>query len=407
MTQRGVQRLLSVVLALALASVVPTVAADLTAAGAPQPPAWSAAVVAVHAALLLALTVQAARPGTSQRLFWALVVSGDLALATYPFAAGGPSTDAPWVLALSPVTVGAGAVVAGTGGALLLGLLHVALRLLLQASGVWAVTPLAVVLDAALLLVIVLAASVAVQATRSSARQVQGAQEAADEAAARVAVVRAGELEDARWDAIVHDDVLAALSTTAQARGGADREDARAAARTALARVEVNVHRDGERAPLDLAAVLERVVAAVRQLHPAADVAGAGARGSGEAAVSVEPDVADALVEATAEAVRNSLRHGRPAGSAPPAVRVRLRTDRRRGRLSVEVRDDGVGFDDGGPDGGGPPSRRLGLAVSVARRADVVGGSARVRSAPGVGTVVLLSVPCRVLPPDAPAAAAR
>ncbi len=78
-------------------------------------------------------------------------------------------------------------------------------------------------------------------------------------------------------------------------------------------------------------------------------------------------------------------------------MRVRVRADGAgrpapwtvagQGRLSVEVRDDGVGFDTR------RSSPRLGLAVSVRRRAAVVGGRALVRSAPGVGTVVLLSVP--------------
>nr|WP_246315877.1 ATP-binding protein [Kineococcus aurantiacus] len=100
--------------------------------------------------------------------------------------------------------------------------------------------------------------------------------------------------------------------------------------------------------------------------------------------VRVDPDAADALVAATAEACRNAVRHG-GTGGVPPAVRVRVRATG--DRLLVEVRDDGRGFD---PASATP---RLGLVVSVRRRADLVGGRALVRSAPGVGTVVLLSVP--------------
>jgi signal transduction histidine kinase len=81
------------------------------------------------------------------------------------------------------------------------------------------------------------------------------------------------------------------------------------------------------------------------------------------------------------EALHNALRHGTPS-----TVDVRL--DANAGVVSMEVADDGRGFDPG-PAGS---SDRLGLA-SMRDRARAAGGRLEVRSAPGAGTVVRLLLP--------------
>ncbi len=128
------------------------------------------------------------------------------------------------MLSLSPVTVGAGAVaVSSLWGALALTGVHLLFRLALQTSGVWTVPTDVAVLEAAGLVVIAIAASVAVLAVRGSARQLETARSAAERAAAEAAAAEAVERENSRWDGIVHDDVLASLSLTAHARDEADR----------------------------------------------------------------------------------------------------------------------------------------------------------------------------------------
>src|SRR4051812_273663 len=79
------------------------------------------------------------------------------------------------------------------------------------------------------------------------------------------------------------------------------------------------------------------------------------------------------------EALQNALRHAQARH-----VRVRLRTEE--GRLLLEVRDDGVGFDPRALD---VRSRRLGL-TSMEERARRLGGRLDVRSAVGEGTTVRL-----------------
>ncbi|WP_432545178.1 ATP-binding protein [Kineococcus sp. SYSU DK002] len=380
MTRRGVHRLLALVLALAMVSVTPTVVANLATGPAQAPGWWTAPLLAAYLAVFAWLVLHAVRRTRPWRPVWALVLLGDAALGTYPLVAGHPD-EVPWVLALSPLTVGAGAVaVPSLWGALGLTGAHLALRLALQLSGVWTVPGDIAVLDAVGLLVIGTATSVAVLSVRAAAGQVETARAAAERAAAEAAAARAVEVEDSRWDGIVHDDVLASLSLTAHAHDGADRVRARAAAGRALTSIAHDP--DGEPGPVPVAEAAARLSDRVLSAHPRAELTLPGRAGG-----RVEPEALEALQSAAVEACRNAVRHGRPGGV--PTVRVRVRTTRGRDgdRLSVEVRDDGVGFD---PRTATP---RLGLAVSVRRRADVVGGRALVRSLPGVGTVVLLSVP--------------
>ncbi|WP_432503639.1 ATP-binding protein [Kineococcus arenarius] len=403
MTTRSAHRLVALVLALAVLSLVPTVVSGSAAHGPRPPLAWTVPVVTAYGVLLVLLLAQAAHGRPRPWLPWALVVAGDLALVTWVLAAPGRAEQAPWVLSLSPLTVGAGAVATGLGAAAGLGLLHVGLRALVQASGAWVVPPTAFVLDALLVLVVVPAAWVAVAAVRSSGARVERARARAEEAAGREAAARAEELENARWDAIVHDDVLAALTTTAQAQDAAGRAEARRAARAALARVE-GEHGPGAAPPavLPVGRVWDAVAGAALALHPGAVLDAPVPAGERDGGAGVDPDAAEALLTAATELVRNAVRHG-GAGTAPAVrLRGRLCTGAAGERLLVEVRDAGRGFR-----AGAPGAWRLGLAVSVGERVRAVGGDVRLRSWPGTGTCVLLAVPVTAPPAPPPAPSAR
>jgi signal transduction histidine kinase len=84
------------------------------------------------------------------------------------------------------------------------------------------------------------------------------------------------------------------------------------------------------------------------------------------------------------EALHNAVRH-----AAADRVAVRMRGDDH--GLSVEVADDGIGFDPSDPE---LRSRHLGL-TSMEERARELGGRLTLRSQPGEGTVVRLEVPAR------------
>ena len=96
----------------------------------------------------------------------------------------------------------------------------------------------------------------------------------------------------------------------------------------------------------------------------------------------IPPEVAQAITEATLEAVRNSLRH---AGSddTPVTRRVTLTSDAC--GISIEVSDNGCGFDPAVAGRG-----RHGVSGSIIARMQDVGGHATVDSAPGEGACVTL-----------------
>jgi signal transduction histidine kinase len=82
------------------------------------------------------------------------------------------------------------------------------------------------------------------------------------------------------------------------------------------------------------------------------------------------------------EALQNVLKHAN-------AQHVVVRLGSGEGGVLLEVEDDGVGFD---PDAPETRSRRLGL-TSMEERAQRLGGTLEIRSAPGAGTTVRLEAP--------------
>jgi signal transduction histidine kinase len=123
-----------------------------------------------------------------------------------------------------------------------------------------------------------------------------------------------------------------------------------------------------------LAATLQKHVDVLRRVYGAnieLDVDGGPEQG-----VEIEREVFRIVQEALA----NALKH---AGAEH--LRVRLRANR--GRLLVTVEDDGAGFDPGGPQA----RRHLGL-ISMYERAEALGGTLEVHSAPGAGTTVQMEI---------------
>ncbi len=88
------------------------------------------------------------------------------------------------------------------------------------------------------------------------------------------------------------------------------------------------------------------------------------------------------LLRIAQEALTNAVRHAE-------ASRVVLRLATGDGRLVLEVRDDGIGFD---PEAPALRARRLGL-TSMEHRARRVGGVLEIASAAGAGTTVRLDAP--------------
>ena len=107
--------------------------------------------------------------------------------------------------------------------------------------------------------------------------------------------------------------------------------------------------------------------------------AGVEVRVSASVLPDLEPRVQAAAYRVGQEALHNALRH-----SGAKEISVTLSRTAR--RVILEISDDGTGFDPELASGG------LGLA-SMRERAAAVGGTLRITSAPGAGTLVRLAVP--------------
>ena len=181
------------------------------------------------------------------------------------------------------------------------------------------------------------------------------------------------ELEQARINGIVHDDVMSVLLA-------ASREDPpaelRAQARHALDRVASLESGATENQDYDLHEFVAVVRSTVASIAPDLPVTYAV-----EDTGAVEAPVVAAFAEATGEAVRNILRHAGPDAAAHVSVEARPSA------ATVVIRDAGAGFV-------APrvSPRRLGIRVSIEQRmASVPGGSAHLTSTPGHGTTVELA----------------
>jgi signal transduction histidine kinase len=102
----------------------------------------------------------------------------------------------------------------------------------------------------------------------------------------------------------------------------------------------------------------------------------------GEAAPRLPAEIEQELFRIAQEGLNNVLKHAH-------ATRVSVRLDVSDGRIALEIADNGLGFEPSLGGGGG-----FGLA-SLQQRAERLGGTLRLDSAPGSGTRVCVEVPRR------------
>jgi len=211
-------------------------------------------------------------------------------------------------------------------------------------------------------------------------------------------LVEAQELERRHIARELHDEAAQALTSLKLGLGLAERHAGDAEASRAHLRqlkdlvdaVSENLHRlasDLRPASLDHAGL----VPALRQYTGA--IAGEHGLEVQFEAVGLDgerlpPEVESAVFRIVQEALANTIRHAQ-------ATRVGVLVERRDGHLLALVEDDGVGFDLEQAAASG----RLGLA-GMRERAEMLGGSLTVETAPGAGTTVVLEVPYGCAHPD-------
>lgn len=206
--------------------------------------------------------------------------------------------------------------------------------------------------------------------------------EAAQEAAIRQRVTLAtARRDDARYQAALLHDTVAATLTAAAARGTGwrDRRTVAAQARRDLALLELG-NLDPEAPPPGggsaTGSLVERVTRAAAQSP--LDVA---VHSVGQLPVLPEA-VVSSIVSATREALRNVERH---AGVRHAMLTV---APREADGVELTVADEGHGFDPGGV-----TAHRTGITLSIEERMTRVGGRASVSSSSAGGTRVLLTWP--------------
>jgi signal transduction histidine kinase len=335
------------------------------------PLVWT--VPALVGTVALPILLGAAAPFASVRtirLLGGAVAGGNLlALATVPAVMGPGSTaaESPWPLQLTALGTTAAALTAPAAlvvvDVVLTGVLVTIDRSSTAASPLGLV-PLQDGLYAALFCAVF--AGLAIGAIRAARSVDRATTEAIDAVrSARDERVRAD--ERARVNGLVHDHVLTALLVASRSAVPVRSDAADALQR--LRRVALAEDDDDAVSP---DALLDRLRAQVTTAAPEAGFSVEGARDA-----DIPPRVADALVGAAGEALRNTRRH---AGEAA-GVEVHVILDP--GCVEVAVVDDGVGFVRSEV-----PANRLGIAASIESRMHGVGGAAVVRSAVGRGTAV-------------------
>lgn len=210
--------------------------------------------------------------------------------------------------------------------------------------------------------------------TMRTARALDSAARSARDTAVRRAGAESRLREQARLDALLHDDVM---STLFYASTGAPELEAAVRRQATRALTELRAAEEVRDDLVDVAVFTSRLRSVALEGAGEAPI-GFEVRGRREAPVPAAVDAA--FAEAAGEAVRNSLKH---AGiGASRSVTLSLADD----RVALSVVDDGVGFEtrDVKP-------HRLGIAVSIrGRMAAVAGGSARIEAGRGRGVRVEL-----------------
>ncbi|MBC9926600.1 MULTISPECIES: sensor histidine kinase [unclassified Leucobacter] len=177
--------------------------------------------------------------------------------------------------------------------------------------------------------------------------------------------------EERRLGRILHDNILGVMNQVMWS-GSEITDDLRASVREALALLH-RAERPGE-SEMSVREIRTVVEAAMREANPDVDCFIVEADGS------LPENVVATFLAALMEALRNSAKH---APGSQRAVCAELAGD----CVNVVVSDDGPGFV---PESVSP--NRLGVSRSISERMrDLPGGAARITSAPGEGTVVILT----------------
>ncbi|WP_339619093.1 ATP-binding protein [uncultured Salinibacterium sp.] len=219
-----------------------------------------------------------------------------------------------------------------------------------------------------------------VRVAMSAGREVDVATSAARASSMRAAALTARGEEQAHLDALVHDEVIATIFAAAGA-GRSDSASTRAQAARTIARLsELNDAATNVPELIHVDYFVQGLASSITETTDAAEFVIDGNRHA-----PLPSSIASALIEATVEALRNSVVHaGGDARGDIAAVARSVRLSLSEAGVEITINDDGTGFDPAAV-----PANRLGIMVSILGRVNALAGaSATVWSEPNRGTQV-------------------
>ena len=213
-----------------------------------------------------------------------------------------------------------------------------------------------------------------VLALRWEAGKTDAANQQAIDSAVESARMDASGIERSRLDALVHDSVLTTLLVAANAESDQQRSLAAKSAVDAIARLKTARSEESKSTQLTLASFFHALELRIKESSPEFQVSL-----SRLSDLPISSQIAEALTEATLQAVDNSLKH---ASNATEQV-VRLKGQE--SGLKIVVSDNGKGFRPSQV-----PKDRIGISSSIVARVANVGGRVFINSSPGSGTDVII-----------------
>lgn len=335
-------------------------------------PWWTLAAAGAAIAVIALAVGGRVMPNRVLRVAWIGIpaLGWALWLASFPAYLGDAAeATMPWIWVLQPMIVSYPVLWARPAAAVLMA---VGAVLLPAASALLAfgAVPDAVIADAPIHASNIAFAVVLIHArARLDLLRVAEEEARAQELAEARATVEAERLE--RLGRLIHDEVLSVLTAAMSFTGGTP-EQLRAEARRTLALLEGP-------GPVVAAgsctseAALEEIATRLLDIDPTCPVHAHARPGD------VDAEAVAAVIGAASEALRNGIRHAGRVRSLEARVGP--------GSIRVVVSDDGPGFDVDAID----PARRGVRDSILGRMSALEGGRARIRTAPGRGTVVELT----------------
>ena len=213
-----------------------------------------------------------------------------------------------------------------------------------------------------------------VLALRWEAGKTDSANQEAISSAVESARVDAVEIERSRLDALVHDSVLTTLLVAAHAETAEQRTLASKSAAEAISRLKKARSDESQPAQFTLASFFHALELRVQETSKEFEVSTSRIND-----LPISSQIAQALTEATLQAVDNSLKHAGQASER--AVRLRGQGS----GLKIVVSDNGRGFRPSQV-----PRDRIGISSSIVARVTNVGGRVFINASPGAGTSVVI-----------------